>query len=196
MPSSRDSSLDDTLLLQDNCLNTNILKTSLNSFDESKLDQLKPEHMKSLVDLPPLQLNSREIGTKPIPPFNPMLAPKHSIRTETLERHPSKSSQLKMFTSGRCSAEPFEYFRGGATHMRPDQVQLATSLSKLDLRNIDPDMAARLLDQIESGADVEPILIQIKNALTKDSVNGRNREKMVTFEEDFSIQNSLDKTCV
>ena len=53
LPSSRDSSLDDTLLLQDNCLNTNILKTSLNSFDESKLDQLKPEHMKSLVDLPP-----------------------------------------------------------------------------------------------------------------------------------------------
>ena len=80
--------------------------------------------------------------------------------------------------------------------MRPDQVQLATSLSELDLRNIDPDMAARLLDQIESGADVEPILIQIKNALTKDSVNGRNREKMVTFEEDFSLQNSLDKNCV
>ena len=96
-----------------------------------------------------------------------------------------------MFTSGRCGAKPSEFFRGGAAHMRPDQVQLATSLSELDLRNIDPDMAARLLDQIESGADVEPILIQIKNALTKDSVNGRNREKM-----DFSIQNSLDKTCV
>ena len=75
-------------------------------------------------------------------------------------------------------------------------MQLATSLSELDLRNIDPDMAARLLDQIESGVDMEPILLQLKNALTKDSVIVRNKEKMVTFEEDFSIQNLLDKTCV
>ena len=75
-------------------------------------------------------------------------------------------------------------------------MQLATSLSELDLRNIDPDMAARLLEQIESGVDMEPILIQIKNALSKDSVSGRNREKMVTFEEDFSIQHSIDKSCV
>ena len=48
-------------------------------------------------------------------------------------------------------------------------------------------MAARLLEQIESGVD-----IQIKIALSKDSVSGRNREKMVTIEEDFSIQHSRD----
>lgn len=102
---------------------------------------------------------------------------------------------MNTFTSGRCSAEPLEYFVRGQ-HVRPDQMQLATSLSELDLRNIDPDMAARLLDQIESGVDMEPILLQLKNALTKDSVIVRNKEKMVTFEEDFSIQNLLDKTSV
>ena len=53
-------------------------------------------------------------------------------------------------------------------------------------------MAARLLEQIESGADMEPILIEIKIALSKNSVSGRNREKMVTIEEDFSIQHSRD----
>ena len=34
-------------------------------------------------------------------------------------------------------------------------------MSELDLRNIDPDMAANLLQQIESGADMEPILLQV-----------------------------------
>ena len=189
MPSSRDSSLDNSLLIDDHGPNSSILKTS--SFEEAKGDQLNPEPM----NFSPLQLSSYNLGTKPVPPFKPVLAPKPSMRTETLERHPVRSSQLKMFKSGRSSAEPFDYFEGEKP-LRPDQVQLATSLSELDLRNIDPDMAARLLDQIESGVDMEPILMQIKDALTKDSVTGRNREKMVTFEEDFSIQHSIDKTCV
>ena len=151
--------------------------------------------MKSQLGCSPLQLSSCDLTAKHILPFKPLLAPKPSLRTETLERHPSRSSQLNTFTSGRCSAEPLEYFVRGQ-HVRPDQMQLATSLSELDLRNIDPDMAARLLDQIESGVDMEPILLQLKNALAKDSVIVRNKEKMVTFEEDFSIQNLLDKTCV
>ena len=189
MASSRDSSLDNSLLIQDQATDSNILKTS--SFDETKSDQANPEPM----EFSPLQLSSYNLGTKPVPYFKPVLAPKPTIRTETLDRQPARSSQLKLFKSGRSSAEPFEYF-GCEKSLRPDQVQLATSLSELDLRNIDPDMAARLLEQIESGVDMEPILIQIKNALSKDSVSGRNREKMVTFEEDFSIQHSIDKTCV
>ena len=64
-------------------------------------------------------------------------------------------------------------------------MQLATSLSELDLRNIDPDMAARLLDQIESGVDMEPILLQLKNALTKDSVIVRNKEKLSLLRKIF-----------
>ena len=109
--------------------------------------------MKSQLGCSPLQLSSCDLTAKHILPFKPLLAPKPSLRTETLERHPSRSSQLNTFTSGRCSAEPLEYFVRGQ-HVRPDQMQLATSLSELDLRNIDPDMAARLLDQIESGGSI------------------------------------------
>ena len=79
--------------------------------------------------------------------------------------------------------------------------------SQIKFRNIDPDLAASLLEQIESGADVEPILLQLKNAcpprgesrdlglphvtrdVTRDGAAGRARDKVVTFQEDFSVQN-------
>ena len=48
-------------------------------------------------------------------------------------------------------------------------------------------MAANLLQQIESGADMEPILLQLKNSQAREAVSGsRAREKMVTFEEDLN----------
>ena len=40
-----------------------------------------------------------------------------------------------------------------------------TSLSELDLRNLDPEAAAKLLEQINAGVDVEPLLDQLKNQL-------------------------------
>lgn len=72
------------------------------------------------------------------------------------------------------------------------------SLSELDLRNIDPDFAASLLEQIESGADMEPILLQLKNYRARDAVTVRNREKMVTFEEDQGggARGTWDRDCV
>ena len=77
------------------------------------------------------------------------------------------------------------------------------TLMCLIVRNIDPVLAANLLEQIESGAEMEPILIQLKNACPTreardsgtDSVRdghvtvNRSRDKMVTFQEDFSVQN-------
>ena len=70
-------------------------------------------------------------------------------------------------------------------------------------RNIDPDLAANLLEQIESGADVEPILLQLKRACQTPRVSPRGgtesvcdgptnnvrRDKVVTFQEDLSVQN-------
>ena len=72
-------------------------------------------------------------------------------------------------------------------------------------------MAASLLDQIESGADVEPILLQLKSACptrdTREAGSVRDvpvtrvkelppvtrvhppRDKMVTFQENLSVQN-------
>ena len=117
-------------------------------------------------------------------PNNPPTRP--SLRTESLERPPARERRLREATSGRCSAEPLEYFV--AQELRPPApLRSVTSLSELDLRNIDPDMAANLLQQIESGADMEPILLQLKNSQARDAVGGsRAREKMVTFEEDLN----------
>jgi hypothetical protein len=73
-----------------------------------------------------------------------------------------------------------------AQELRPAAaLRPVTSLSDLDLRNIDPDTAASLLAQIEQGADMEPILLQLKNSQGhRDQGSVRQREKMVTFEED------------
>ena len=116
-------------------------------------------------------------------PNNPPTRP--SLRTESLERPPARERRLREATSGRCSAEPLEYFV--AQELRPPApLRSVTSLSELDLRNIDPDMAANLLQQIESGADMEPILLQLKNSQARDAGGSRAREKMVTFEEDLN----------
>ena len=69
-------------------------------------------------------------------------------------------------------------------------------------RNIDPELAASFLEQIESGADVEPILLQLKHACQTPRVSPRTtgsvcdgpttnvrRDKVVTFQEDLSVQN-------
>ena len=123
-------------------------------------------------------------GLKPRPPARAGAG----LRTETLERHPSRSN-LRSFTSGRCSAEPLDWAGRTGPAARPGLGSLPHSLSELDLRNIEPEVAASLLEQIEAGADVEPILIQLKHLCAKDSANVRNKDKMVTFQEDFSVQN-------
>ena len=65
-------------------------------------------------------------------------------------------------------------------------------INNLLFRNIDPDLAASLLHQIEAGAEVEPLLVQLKHSLSGGQPGGqasRSRDKVVTFKEDFSRQN-------
>ena len=75
------------------------------------------------------------------------------------------------------------------------------NLHLIHARNIDPDLAASLLEQIEAGAEVEPILLQLRHVCpprdrdTSSVRDGhvardtRTRDKVVTFQEDFSVQN-------
>ena len=55
-----------------------------------------------------------------------------------------------------------------------------------------------MLEQIESGAEMEPILLRLRHLCplrdreehsTGSVRDGRTRDKMVTFQEDFSVQN-------
>ena len=73
------------------------------------------------------------------------------------------------------------------------------NLHLMNARNIDPDLAASLLEQIEAGAEGEPILLQLRHVCPprdRDTVRDghvardtRTRDKVVTFQEDFSVQN-------
>lgn len=194
------------MLIRDNSLTSSIIKSSDKVSEEVQLCD-EPTNSGLAVtssvstDWSPLQLSSYNL-TKP-----PLLKPKPSLRTETLERHPVRPL-LRTFTSGRCSAEPLDSYKltNNKTRTRSQMdaglmvTPLPTSLSELDLRNIDPDLAASLLDQIESGADVEPILQQLRHACpSRDGGTGsvldgstsgsRTRDKVVTFQEDLSVQN-------
>ena len=66
-------------------------------------------------------------------------------------------------------------------------LQVGNRNNILQFRNIDPDLAASLLHQIEAGAEVEPLLVQLKHSLSGGQ--SRTRDKVVTFQEDFSRQN-------
>ena len=130
-----------------------------------------------------------------LPPSRP------SLHTQILDPPPLHSRRQRPPTSGRFSAEPQEYFVSQHLHSFSSSgasLRPVTSISELDLRNIDPDTAASLLQQIESGADMEPILLQLKNSQARDAVGGRGRaDKMVTFEEDRGgAGGAWDKGCV
>ncbi len=48
-----------------------------------------------------------------------------------------------------------------------------TMFSELDLRRLDPDVAANLLAQIRAGADIQPILSQLRATLARDPASLR-----------------------
>ena len=90
------------------------------------------------VEWSPLQLSSHHLP--------PLIKPKPSLRTETLERHQRRPS-MRTFTSGRCSAEPLESHKLSQGLRDRDEVRvmasgaqsnlvsaLPSSLSELDLR--------------------------------------------------------------
>ena len=141
-PPSRDQSgsLDESLLIRDNSLTSSIIKSSDKVSEEVQLCD-EPTNSGLAVtssvstDWSPLQLSSYNL-TKP-----PLLKPKPSLRTETLERHPVRPL-LRTFTSGRCSAEPLDSYKltNNKTRTRSQMdaglmvTPLPTSLSELDLR--------------------------------------------------------------
>ena len=57
-------------------------------------------------------------------------------------------------------------FLSCVTHLNP-------VLSELDLRRLDPDVAANLLAQIRAGADIQPILSQLRATLARDPASLR-----------------------
>lgn len=118
----------------------------------------------------------------------------------------SSSSRPKSATltrSGRMSADPFPLEHRQFSHPRGHQsVALnALDLDPLDLRNIDPALAKQILDEIKSGADIEPVLTKFQviqasskrresaigiSRKTPELLNpvthfGSRREKTVTF---------------
>lgn len=86
--------------------------------------------------------------------------------------------------SGRMSAEPSS---SRYADYRLSTALNALDLDNLDLRNIDPLLASKLLEEIKSGADVRPLLEKLKRGeKVQGSMQSTNKaEKMVTFEDDL-----------
>merc|ERR1712008_243694 len=115
-------------------------------------------------------------------------------------RHISKPSAAPviMLNSGRMSAEPHLSIPRPSDY-RHDPAINALDLENLDLRNIDPVLASKLLDEIRCGADVRPLLEKPKRPMLYAELRGSEAastsgslgrsatraEKMVTFEDDL-----------
>ena len=133
-------SLDESLLIRDNSMSSNIVKPAEKLGEELLVTKPTVTVTTDIAEdwsPAPLQLSSFNL-TKP-----PPLKPKPTLRTETLERHPVRPS-LRTFTSGRCSAEPLDSYKltsmTGVARLRSQidtgmlVTPLPTSLSELDLR--------------------------------------------------------------
>jgi hypothetical protein len=114
-------------------------------------------------------------------------------------RAPQSILVSKPPNSGRMSAEPspFDTRRGStsSSEFRLSAALNALDLEHLDLRNIDPVMASKLLQEIRNGADVAPLLEKLTAADAQQKSeaaaaaallnNGSKKEhKMVTFEDE------------
>ena len=119
------------------------------------------------------------------------------LGTPSSRRVPQKAATLTR--SGRMSAEPSSFLESGGPMSRigpnPSTELDALDLGSLDLRNIDPVVAKRMLDEIRQGTDIATILERFrvlktpslppreKSQLLRTSKSGRV-EKVVTFEDD------------
>ena len=98
--------------------------------------------------------------------------------------------------SGRSSAEPTSSSSrrsSNVSEFRLSSALNALDLDNIDLRNIDPVLASKILNEIRNGADVGPLLEKFKidnninntNAKSIENEKTKNKEgKMVTFEDD------------
>lgn len=116
-------------------------------------------------------------------------------------RHISKPSAAPviMLNSGRMSAEPHLSIPRPSDYRHNPAIN-ALDLENLDLRNIDPVLASKLLDEIRCGGDVRPLLEKLKRPMLSAELRGSEAgsstsgslgrsatraEKMVTFEDDL-----------
>ena len=119
---------------------------------------------------------------------------------------PLPSILVSSTSSGRSSAEPTSSSSRRSSNLSDFRLSSALNgldLDNLDLRNIDPVLASKLLTEIRNGADVGPLLEKLKNdnaaaiAATASAANPAaankltmpddkksKQEKMVTFQED------------
>ena len=120
---------------------------------------------------------------------------------------PLPSILVSSTSSGRSSAEPTSSSSRRSSNLSDFRLSSALNgldLDNLDLRNIDPVLASKLLTEIRNGADVGPLLDKLKNdnavalAATASATNPAaaankltmpddkksKQEKMVTFQED------------
>ena len=97
--------------------------------------------------------------------------------------------------SGRSSAEPTSSSSrrsSNVSEFRLSSALNALDLDNIDLRNIDPVLASKILNEIRNGADVGPLLEKLKidnnintNAKSIDEkTKNKEGQKMVTFEDE------------
>ena len=91
------------------------------------------------------------------------------------------------FRSGRMSAEPLDFFASArrsnsSLDFRQSMALNALDLGQIDLRNIDPVLAKKMLEEIRQGADIKPLLEKFRvidtsssSPLSQAAVSGSNK---------------------
>ena len=111
----------------------------------------------------------------------------------------SSTSASTSGNSGRSSVEPNHASSvtssssrrsSNISEFRLSSALNALDLDNLDLRNIDPTLAAKLLSEIRNGADIGPLLEKLKSdqlqSNPSSSSSKSEMKKVVTFEDDIT----------
>ena len=94
--------------------------------------------------------------------------------------------------SGRSSVEPNPSVSSSSrrssniSEFRLSSALNALDLDNLDLRNIDPALASKLLSEIRNGADIAPLLEKLKSEQNNPKSSTEMNKKVVTFEDDIT----------
>ena len=95
--------------------------------------------------------------------------------------------------SGRSSVEPNPSVSSSSrrssniSEFRLSSALNALDLDNLDLRNIDPTLASKLLSEIRNGADIGPLLEKLKSDQLQSNPSSKSEmKKVVTFEDDIT----------
>ena len=108
----------------------------------------------------------------------------------------SSTSASTSGNSGRSSVEPNHASSvtssssrrsSNISEFRLSSALNALDLDNLDLRNIDPTLASKLLSEIRNGADIGPLLEKLKSDQLQSNPSSKSEmKKVVTFEDDIT----------